>query len=109
MLLGSLLPPLLFCILEALSLVQGLTGHSLQRSYKEWRFLTLSPHAPFVLVQGPATIQPLVLSNSLIACARSLDLGLLIYKHKFDLVGRTEIWWEDKHDWNVKITTYNLI
>lgn len=32
------------------------------------------------------------------------ELELLIYEHKFDLVGITETWCEGLHDWNIKIS-----
>lgn len=36
------------------------------------------------------------------------ELEILIDKQKFDIIGIVETWWDNLHDWNVKITDYNL-
>lgn len=37
---------------------------------------------------------------------KQAELELLIYEHKHNLVGITETWEDDSHDWNVKINIY---
>ena len=36
------------------------------------------------------------------------ELELLIHEGKYDLIGITETWWDDSHDWNTAIEGYNL-
>ena len=35
------------------------------------------------------------------------ELELLIHEGKYDLIGITETWWDDSHDWNIAIVGYN--
>ncbi|XP_060139070.1 uncharacterized protein LOC132593239 [Zootoca vivipara] len=36
------------------------------------------------------------------------ELELLVQQTKYDIIGITETWWDESHDWNVQIEGYNL-
>ena len=36
------------------------------------------------------------------------ELELLVQQSRYDLMGITETWWDESHDWNVSILGYNL-
>ena len=36
------------------------------------------------------------------------ELELLIQQNKYDIIGITETWWDETHDWNVDIGGYKL-
>ena len=36
------------------------------------------------------------------------ELEILIQEGNYDLIGITETWWDDSHDWNIAIEGYKL-